>query len=155
MKTGKYGPGNTNFDKLKVKRLPLHFYNAVDYSKAGCGSTALALLTGDNPFVIATKVKKGNFTDSFMKKYLRKHGISVYEVNKANLTRNSEWKHSLQDNHVVLFSALVRKKDSSWFLAYNKDVLFHNFEVIKADFYTLLSFPITSAFVLYKKEWAE
>lgn len=154
MKNGKYGPGNTNFDKLKVKRLPLYFYNTVDYSKAGCGATCISALTGENPFSVATKVKKGNFTNSFMVKTLRKHGISVYEVNKANLTNQSDFKHKLSDQHVVLFSSLITKKNESWIIS-NNGVLLHNFEIIKADFYTLLSFPITSAFVLYKKEWAE
>ena len=154
MKLGKYGGGNTKFSKLTVKKVPLHFFNKIDYSKAGCGATALSLLTGVNPISTELKARNGNYTDSFMLKFLRKHKISAYEANRANLSNHKEWSVKIKDNHVVMFSCLTAKNEGSWFVSYN-NVWFHNFEVVRADTLALLSMPITSMYVLYKKEWTK
>ena len=154
MKTGTYGSGNTDFRKLVVKKLPMHFFNTTDYHSAGCGATAISLLTGVSPFDKSVRRKGGNYPDSFMLRKLRESGISVYEVNKANLTNQKEWGHRIKDNNVVLFSSLITKKESSWIINYNR-VWIHNFEIIKADIHGLLSFPIETMYVLYKKQWAK
>lgn len=152
MKHGKYGPGNTNFKKLQVSKLPITLWDNIDYEKSGCGATALALLTGKNPKDIALKNGKNHYSDRFMVDFLRKNKISVYEVNRANLTRSKEWRHQLSDNNVILYSAHTSKKESSFFVTFN-GYLYHNFRISKADYLDFLSFPIDTCYVLFKKEW--
>lgn len=152
MKHGKYGPGNTNFKKLQVSKLPVTLWDNFEYEKSGCGATALALLTGKNPKDIALKNGKNHYSDRFMVDFLRKNKISVYEVNRANLTQSKEWRHQLSDNNVVLYSAHTSKKESSFFVTFN-GYLYHNFTIAKANYLDFLNFPIDSCYVLFKKSW--
>jgi len=152
MKIGKYGPGNTDFTKLTVSKLPIHLFNTIDNSAKGCGATCLSLLTGVHPSVISKRIKKGNYTDSFMLKFLRKHKISAYQVNQANLSNTKAWRYTIKDNHVILFSILVKKKECTWMVCYN-DATFHNFEIMKMDPYSMFNFPIVTMYILHKKQW--
>lgn len=154
MRSGTYGKGNTKFEKLTVKRFPITIWDSYLYGKAGCGATALGLITGISPLEIAKRHNSAHYSDNFMIKFLRKYGISVYEVNRANISNKSVWKHSLRDDHVLLYSALIQKKEASWFVAGPNSVIFHNGEIMKASYLDFINFPIESMFVLYRKEWA-
>ena len=154
MKYSRYGSGNTKFDKLTLKRCKFSMWDTADYSKAGCGATALGLLTGEDPLVIKKRVRgKDHYSDRYMTDFLRNHNFSVYEVNRANLTNKNTWRHSLLDNHLLLYSLLVQKKEATWFVAYN-NYAYHNFEVVKRDYIDFINFPIESMYVLHKKDWA-
>lgn len=152
MRHGNYGPGNTNFKKLQVSKFPVTLWDSVIYGHCGCGATALALITGDNPTKIAAKNGRRHYSDRFMVDYLRKKGISVYEVNRANLSQSKEWKHQLSDNNVILYSANTAKGEQSWFLTFNS-YIYHNFIISKASYLDLLNFPIDSCHVLCKNNW--
>ncbi len=154
MEYGKYGAGNTKFDKLIVSKFPNFSFDFVKYGAVGCGATALAFITGESPFKIAQKVKNKHYSDRFMLDFLRQHGISCFKVNRANLTNspNQLIEHKLQDNHVILYSKLISKKECSWFVSWNR-YEWHNFRVTAANYYDLLNFPIESCYVLFKKEW--
>lgn len=153
MKLGTYGKGNTKFEKLTVKRFPVHLWDSYLYGKAGCGATALGLITGISPLEIAKKRNSNHYSDRFMIEFLRKNGVSVYEVNKANLSNKSVWKHSIRDDHILLYSALIQRKEASWFVGGLNGVIFHNGEIMKASYLDFLNFPIESLFVLYSKKW--
>lgn len=152
MKHGNYGPGNTNFKKLQVSKFPVTLWDNVAYGHCGCGATALGLITGVSPSKIAEKNGRRHYSDRFMVDYLRKKGVSVYEVNRANLTRSKQWEHQLSDNNVVLYSAHTAKGEQSWFLTFNS-YIYHNFIISKASHLDLLSFPIDSMFILFSKKW--
>lgn len=151
MKFGTYGGGNTKFNKLALNKCKLTFWDSLTYGKAGCGATALGLLTGNDPFEIRGQRK--HFSDRFMVDYLRKNGFSVYEVNRANLSNKKEWGHSIQDNNLLLFSMLIQKKECSWMVMYGDSMLVHNFQVMKANYLDFLNFPVDSMYVLFKKGW--
>lgn len=153
MKLGSYGNGNTKFDKLVVRRFPVTLWDSYLYGKTGCGATALGLITGINPSEIATARGKNHYSDRFMVDFLRKCGISVYQVNKANLTNQKKWNYKLKDNNVILYSSLIQKKEATWFVSAFSNV-YHNCEITKASYLDFLNFPIDSFFVLYRKEWA-
>ena len=153
MESGTYGPGNTKFEKLTVKRFPIHLFDSYLYGKAGCGATALGLITGVSPLEIAAKRNSGHYSDRFMVDFLRKHKISAYKVNKANISNKKIWTHSIKDNNVLLYSSLIQKAESTWTISCFGTV-YHNFEILKASYFDMLNFPVDSCFVLYKSEWA-
>ena len=153
MRSGTYGKGNTKFEKLTVKRFPITIWDSYLYGKAGCGATALGLITGISPLEIAKRHNSAHYSDRFMVDFLRKHGVSVYEVNRANLSNKKTWTHSLKDNNVVLYSALIQKGEASWFTSVFQNI-YHNCEVMKASYLDFVNFPIVSMFVLYRKEWS-
>ena len=152
MRHGNYGPGNTNFKKLQVSKFPITLWDGLNYEHCGCGATALGLITGVNPRKIAEKNGRRHYSDRFMVEFLRKHGISVYEVNRANLSRSKEWRHQILDNNVILYSCNTTKGEGSHFVTYN-GYIYHNFQVAKANYLDFLNFPIISCFCLYKKSW--
>lgn len=155
MKLGKYGKGNTKFEKLTVKRFPVHLFDSYLYGKAGCGATALGLITGISPLEIAAKRNNVHYSDRFMVEFLRKHGISVFEVNCANISNRKTWSHCIRDDHVLLYSSLIQKKEATWFVSYGiNGNIFHNGEILRASYLDFINFPIISMFVLHRKEWA-
>ena len=158
MENGKYGPGNTKFEKLTLSKVQFTHWDAVTYEKTGCGATALGLLTGKNPIEIAAKAKKLpkgglHFSDRFMVEFLRKNKFSVYQVNKANSSNRKVWRHTIMDNNLILFSLLTQKAESSWFILYNH-FLFHNYQITKANYLDFINFPTDSMYVLTKSDWA-
>lgn len=151
MRNGKYGNGNTKFNKLALNKCNFTLWDSYNFNKSGCGATALGLITGQNPHSI--KTKNGHFSDRFMVNFLRDRNFSVYEVNKANLSNKKIWSHSLLDNHLILFSILTQKKEATWMVMFN-NIIYHNFEQRKANYIDFLNFPMDSLYVLYKKSWA-
>lgn len=158
MENGSYGNANTDFRTLVVDRLPIHCFDSYRYSGVGCGANALALLTGINPLVIQSVNKgKAHYSDQFMRKYLRKFGISSYKMTKCNLTgRTNKEANELMGyigpNNVMLASQLIKRNEASWFLYWN-GTSYHNFDLDRANFATLLNFPIITSYVLYNAKW--
>ncbi len=150
MKSGRYGPGNTDFSKLKVGKFPVHLFNKADFSNYGCGPNTLALLTGVNPSGIKGK---NHASDRFMVDFLRKHGWSVYEVNKANLTRSKKIEFPITDQHILLVSILMRRAEASWAVI-NNSLMFHNFDVAKVNLFEIFNWQPLSAYVIFKEELA-
>lgn len=149
MKPGRYGPGNTDFSKLRVSKFPLHLFNKTDFANCGCGPNALALLTGVNPRDIRGK---DHASDRFMVDFLRRHGISVYEITKANLTRDKKISYNITDQNVILSSLLLRKAESSWFVFQNS-YSFHNFSITATNIFDLINWPIMSQYCLWHPSW--
>ena len=150
MKLGTYGNGNTKFKKLTISKCSLTMWDYVKYGSCGCGATALGLITGDNPFHITNKRK--HFRDRFMVEYLRKRNFSIHEVTQSNLSNKKKWSHSISDNHLLLFSMLIQKKECTWMVGWN-NILYHNFEILKTNYLDFINFPIDSMYVVYKKDW--
>ena len=128
---GKYGAGNTDFSKLRLRKCDLSFFPSKDEGASGCGATALSLLTGESPKKFLTK--NGLFNDAFMLKNLRKYGYKIYKCTQSNLTRRDHQAFCLDDRNLILHSHLVSKGTGTWLVSYN-DYTIHNFEV-KASCY--------------------
>ncbi len=149
MKFGTYGNGNTNFAKLAVKKFPLHLFNKEDFQLSGCGPNALALITGVDP---KTVKGKDHASDRFMVNFLRRKGFSVYQITKANLTNTKIVSYPVTDQHVVLYSSLVRKKEATWGVLYSGFV-FHNFEITKANMYQMINWQWLSAYIIHHTDY--
>jgi hypothetical protein len=155
MKNGKYGSGNTNFSKLTVQFVPISLWDKSIYSSIGCGAAVLATLTGINPTKISKlNNHKNHYSDYFMVNFLRSRGVSVYEVNKANLTNSEEWIYKINDSHALLYSCLVKKNEGSWFFSY-QNTIYHNFSLAKGSWFDLVNFPINSMYVLHRDKWSD
>jgi len=154
MENGKYIKNTTNFNKFVCKKFNPHLYDHVLHRSVGCGASALALITGHNPFKIAAKNKnRDHYPDKFLINYLRKNGYKVITINKCNLTnRETVIKYKINSNHILLMSQLFLKKEASWVVSWN-DLLFHNFEVSRLDAFGFINCPIVSAYVIYKKSY--
>jgi hypothetical protein len=148
MKFGKYHR-KLNFEKLEVATFPLFLFNKRDYEQVGCGASALSLLTGLHPNNFQRV--KDQFSDRYMIGKLRGHGFSVYSISKADLT-NGSWGYRLNDKHVLLYSALIRKHEASWFVQ-NGNFRFHNFAIDTVLMYDLLNFPILNLYCITHPRW--
>ncbi len=119
---------------------------------AGCGAHILGMLTGVSPYKILGN--KGHYSDIMMLKFLRKHGFSVIELNQAKLTNTKQWVYKIEDQHVIMYSSLIRKGEASWFLM-NNGMVFHKGEIQPANYLSFINFPILSAYVLFHPSFNE
>ena len=159
MENGTYGNAITDFRKLTLKKFPASLYNPITFGMNGCGANALSLITGKHPAEIKAKNKhKDHFPDSFMVKYLRNNGVTPFKITKCNLTGRTKKEHSdlfgyITNDNLLLVSQLLKKNEASWGV-YWGGLWFHNFELSRTDFMSLLNFPIVSAYCLYNPKWA-
>lgn len=156
MKCGTYGNSNNDFRKLALRKFCPSLFDRILYLNCGCGSSALALLTGKDPNLIVQQNKgKEHYSDRFMVDYLRKNQFKVYQINKCNLSsrnKSDTVAYSINEDNLILSSHLIQRNVASWIVTYG-DTQFHNFQLSKCSFMGLLNFPISTAYVLYKKEW--
>jgi len=157
MENGKYTKKPINFQKLLLKKFTPCLYNVTEYSRAGCGANAISVLTGEYPYKVVEENKhRNNYSDTFILKKLKKHGISAKKLTKCDLTNkslDSDNSFAVSDNHLLLVCQLMRKNEATWSVYWN-GLCFHNFELTRADFWTLMNFPIISAYCLHSAKWA-
>jgi hypothetical protein len=149
MENGTYGAGNTDFSKYRMEKFAAHIFDIGKYERAGCGATALSLITGVNP----NKIKRRpNYSDRIMLDFLRSHGFRAFRATKSNLTNQKleTFNYKIRNENLVLYSQLMLRNEASWFVTWN-GLTFHNFRVSQASFYDVMNFPILSAYVIYNK----
>ena len=151
METGNY-KHYPKWSKYEVDMLPIHWYDSAKFVNCGCGSTALATITGDNPYKISSLNKNKHYSDEFMLKYLRQHKIKCIKMTKCNLTNNKDWEYQINDRHVLLVSQLVKKAEATWKIIY-QGISHHNFLPSTFSVTSMLNNPICSSYVLFKPEW--
>lgn len=125
-----------------------YFFNYYDIKGNGCGANALSLLTGINPEKY--KTKNYIYSDNYMINKLRRKGFKVVEITKSNLTNDKEVKLNLDEHHLILYSALLKRGEASWFVTYGGYV-WHNFSVNTLNSWEIMNYPIDSMYLLYKK----
>ena len=156
MKNGTYGHGNTDFSKLVLSKFKASLYDSVNFSGVGCGASALALLTGENPGAIVKRNGgRDHYSTRFMLQNLRDKGFKTFAITKCNLTKRNKTEtlnYQLKDNHLTLMSVLLKENEASWVCNWN-EIQYHNFQLSKCNYWGLLNFPIVEAFVLWKKSW--
>ena len=148
MERGSYAK-KINFEAFKVTKFTPHIYGKGIYQMCGCGASTLALITGENPLVIA---KKRDWTSRFMCSYLRQRNFKVAKLTERNVTNFKEVSYPIRRNHVILATIKYIKGEASWVIIYN-DMLYHNFEIIPFESYELINHPLMTAFLLYHKDW--
>jgi len=155
MKKGHYTTRSIDYSKYTQSKVVFHWFDTYNYEGAGCGANALALLTGVNPRFYASRVIKNAYSDKFMLKELRKAGFKCIEITQCRLSnyKGDQVRHAISQNHLVLTSQLFKKNEGSWLVSWNGNT-FHNFVHSTSSFYTLLNFPILSAYILFKDEYS-
>ncbi len=146
-----------DFSQYTVNKFVPHLYDRLSYeSISGCGACALATLTGDNPLNIKKKNKnKDHFSDRFIKNYLEKNGFKVIRIKKKDIINRpitNSFKEQIHDNHVLLTSQQLTKKNASWMIYWNNLVI-HNFSIIKQRPFDAINFPILSSYLLYHPKY--
>lgn len=152
MENGKYGNSNTDFSKIAIDKFSATMFDVGRFSRVGCGANALALLTGVNPSkILSLNRNRNHFSDRFMLDFLRQRSFRAFRITKCNLThKNTDYEMGqIADNHLLLASQLLKPNEASW-VVYWGGIQYHNFELSKASFWSLLNLPIVSAYVLYK-----
>ena len=160
MENGRYGNANTDFRKLVLEEVPFTMFDGYKFGLTGCGANALALLTGVHPLkVLKANKNRNHYSEGFMVRFLRKHGIRAFKVTKCNLTgRTKNTDQSLYGyigpNNLLLTCQLLKRNEASWFVYWN-GYLYHNFDVERAAFSSLLNFPLINTYVLHCPKWAK
>lgn len=150
MEQGSYGRKPIDFARYKVSKFVPHIYGGAVFGIHGCGSTALALLTGENPLDIP---QREHWADRFMIAHLRERGFEVLKLTQRNVT-NFEFAnvYPITDDHVILACMKFRRGEASWAVIYNK-MMFHNFEITTMETYELFNHPIITVYLVRHPLW--
>ncbi len=123
---------------------------------AGCGANTLALLTGIPPNYIqnTNKQNPNHWKDTFMIKFLKKHGFKVIPLTKCDATNCSDGyiADKINNRHVLMVSQLMGKNNASWTVIHN-ELMYHNFETIAFKGYSLVNNPSLTAYVVFHPTW--
>jgi hypothetical protein len=150
-------PKKIDFDTLTVSRPNFYLYDRILYSTAGCGASALSLLTGGKPHNINKLNKdKYHFSNSFMENYLRKRKFQLFKITDNRLLKKKDnpLEEKIKDNHVLLCCMKLSKKSYSWAVIWGQpSFMIHNFEIIKMKTLDFANYPMDSLYIVYKKSW--
>jgi hypothetical protein len=118
-------------------------------SSLGCGISALALLSGTLPEVIAARRRSNHCSDDFMLRFLRAKGFQTLRLTQCNV---SVAKSSIGAEHVLLLSQLFRRNEGTWVVLFNGSC-YHNFDQYLLKELSFLNKPILSAYVVVHPRW--
>lgn len=149
METGSYNGRRIDFTKYAASRFNPFLFSSTIASLQGCGATALALLTGVDPALIAKMNQGPNYSDAFMLKFLRLRAFRVQALTQCNLTQATG---AITSTHVLLASQLFTENEATWSVIYG-GVLFHNFELLTASTLCFLNKPLLTAYLIHHPSW--
>jgi len=115
----------------------------------GCGTSALALLTGIPPEHIAKSRRVIHSSDKYMMRFLRAKGFHVLHLTQCNLSQSSI---DIGASHVVLMARLFQENEGTWLVIFN-GICFHNFDIYSLDKLSFLNKPILSAYLVFHPSW--
>lgn len=144
MENGSY-EDPVDFAAFAVRKFVPHLFTHQLLAHCGCGANTLALLTGEAPWKIVPYRK--HWPDEYLLKYLRKRGWKTHRITKYNVTKSEFMSWPITEDHVVLFSFCVKRKEASWGVIFGGNI-YHNFEITSLRPMELLNRPILSAYVL-------
>ena len=155
METGNYNDYR-KWSKYIVTKFPMYLFDRDLYETVGCGANALAMLTGDNPWLIReNNLYNDNYSDEFMLKYLRCNKIKCIKLTKCNLTNRKNDNViacNITDKHVVLMSQLIKKAEATWVVNF-AGLSWHNYSASTVSYLDMISHPVVSAYVLFSPDW--
>ncbi len=146
---GRYTRHRVDFTRYSVAFFTPHLFAAPGRSGAGCGATALSLLTGVPPQIIRAINGQAHYPDHFMRTFLKKRGFLVVPLTICNI---SSAKTRLGDRHVVLISQLFTRNEATWGVIFNS-MYYHNFEIYALEALSFLNKPILTAYVVSHVKW--
>lgn len=149
MELGKYNKKPISFFDYEIKSFAPHIFLSPYSNLAGCGATALSVLTGVEPFNIKNYAKNGeNWADAFMISYLRRKKWAVKQLTRLNAADGDYITDKINRFHIVLLSQAYIRGQQSWSVLFNKEWIIHNFELVKIDCLEFLNRPISSAYLV-------
>lgn len=135
-----------------------HLFDLTLYN-AGCGFSAIATLTGEDPWKIKKKYKKlgivnshpGHCDEKFLIEYLRKT-YEVRELTESDLLEPGSplIKNNVTQYHTVLYLQNYSGIEHSFSVGWQKQ-LWHNFACYKHDAYEFVNRPVKKMWLLRKK----
>lgn len=138
-------------DSFACSQFNPHLYGPI-YKSAGCGATALSLITGVNPFNIQnTNKNPEHWSDSFLINFLQVLGYKTLKIEKKILF-NEEISSPISNDHVILLSQQFTKKEASWAVIYNKYYI-HNFQIYPLSPLEFINHPILTAYLVAHPDW--
>lgn len=147
MEKGTYSGRRVDFSRYATTCFTPTLFGRPEYALAGCGASALALLTGIPPANFITKNK--HYSDGFMLRSLRQRGFHTVRLTQCNVSKHSK---GISDLHVILVSQLFRQNEATWVVVFNRSC-YHNFSVYSLEALSFLNKPILSAYVLSHQKW--
>lgn len=126
-----------------------HLFSGAILGAFGCGASALALITGISPDLIAVKNGGPHYSDSFMISFLRKHGHRTLMLTPLKVCGA---KGKIGSDHVVLMSQLFRRYEATWGVIHG-NLFYHNFQSFDLSGLAFLNKPILSAYLVIHPRW--
>jgi hypothetical protein len=148
METGSYHR-RLDFDSFVSDKFVAHISTGSDIL-AGCGATALSLLTGDRALHIG--IRKRDWDSGYMARYLRRRGFRVARLTLRNLTNFGTVESPITRGHVVLARIKFLRGEASWIIIHN-GMVYHNFEITELKPYSMLNHPVMEAFLVSHPSW--
>jgi hypothetical protein len=136
------------FWHFEVGLFVAHLFGGV-LRHAGCGATALALLTGENPLSLP---RKKDWTRGFMTRFLEDRGFLLVRLTPRNVTRRKDPAYPITSRHVVLVSIRLMTNEASWAVIHDGR-MYHNFEISIFKPYELLNHPVEDAYLVKHPRW--
>lgn len=149
MQKGNYTGRPVNFTSYVASCFTPHLFAGPLANGIGCGASALALLTGVLPALIASRNGSRHYSDKFMLGHLHERGFTVLPLTQCNVTASTS---EIGNQHVVLLSQLFRRNEATWGVIFNERY-FHNFETYALDALSMLNKPVLSAYLVFHPRW--
>lgn len=145
--------GSSRGRRVDFSQYATSFFNPFlfheDRARLGCGATALALVTGVPPEIIAARNGRAHYSDKFMVSFLRQRHFRVQPLTKRCIVASTS---GIGRRHVVLLSQWFRAEDATWGVM-SGGCFYHNFERYWLDQFSFLNKPILSAYLLFHERW--
>jgi hypothetical protein len=126
-----------------------HLYCGPVRSGLGCGASALALITGVAPEIIASENGGAHYSDLFMTRFLRACNFRTIRLT-TNMVTGA--RNKIGADHVLLVSQLFRRQEGTWGVVF-QDFYYHNFQGYVLSSLAFLNKPILSAYVVFHPKW--
>jgi hypothetical protein len=117
MKEGSYQARRVDFAPFDTCSFNPYLFSEAVRAGVGCGPSTLALLTGELPRSIAAENHNRPHTSaSFMVKFLRARGYSVFELTRWHSVSS---RTKIGPNHLVLLAQVFRRLEGTWSVLHN------------------------------------
>ena len=155
MEKGFYTNKKINFDSFAINKFVPHIYDPYAHVSIPCGSSALSLLTGVDPFILSASNKnKDHTSDKFMLSILKSNGFKIAKLTQCSVSNNRTrvLENNIKYYHVLLVSQLVLRNECSWSVIYDQ-YIFHNFLVNLLKPLEFLNRPVITSYLLFHKKY--
>jgi hypothetical protein len=138
-----------------VEVLRLHFFGDNSTKLAGCAYTAIALLTGEDPFFLRRLYRdQDGMPPRTIKKHMLRAGFQLKEINNEYLYSLIKAGTYLTDSHPILASVRMSKREATWVVFYG-GTMWHNFQPMSTSYVSSFSYPMEYAWKLWNPDWRD